>query len=450
MEDKKLYLNMLIKSHYEHTPLCFVQSFGCAQNFADGEKLVGYLEDVGFYSASSIDEADLIIYNTCAIRENAEEKVFGLIGELKHLKLAKPDVMIGICGCMAQQEHISERIKKTYNQVDLVFGTFSYTQLYEMLCEVLESRKRVFNNNENGTDLSYVYQKRTDKVIANVPIMYGCNNFCSYCIVPYVRGRERSRPFDEVVSEVTELVLKGYKEINLLGQNVNSYEYGFPRLLRTLNAIDGDFRIRFMSSHPKDASFDLIDAICECDKVCKHLHLPVQCGNDEILKLMNRKYTTSDYLKIVDYARNKMTDFSFSTDIIVGFPGETYEQFCDTKEFIKRVSYDNIYSFVYSKRNGTKAALLEDNISSKEKGLWIRELILEQREVATRSLSKYIGKILKVLPTAMSDNNEGMLTGKCDENIIVEFLGDKSLIGDFVNIKILKATNWALLGEVAN
>lgn len=448
MENKASYLSKLLKSHYKHTPLCYIQSFGCAQNFADGEKLMGYLESVGFEATMDIGSADLIIYNTCAIRENAEEKVFGLVGELKHLKTNNPEAIVGICGCMAQQEHISQRIKKSYNQVDLVFGTFSYTKLYDMLCEIIEKKSRVFVNDDIGPDLSYKYQKRNDTVIANVPIMYGCNNFCSYCIVPYVRGRERSRAFDEVVGEVTQLVSKGYKEINLLGQNVNSYAYDFPKLLRALNEIEGDFRIRFMSSHPKDAGFELIDAICDCDKVCKHLHLPVQCGNDDILRLMNRKYTTADYLRIVDYAREKMPDFSFSTDIIVGFPGETYEQFCDTKEFVKKIGYDNIYSFVYSRRNGTKAALMEDNISSKEKGKWLRELILEQRDVAVNRLSRFIGKTLRVIPTGMSENNEGLLTGKSDENIIVEFNGDKSLIGEFVNIRILKATNWALLGEV--
>lgn len=437
-----------IEKVYDHSPFCYIKSFGCAQNFADGEKLMGFLEKAGFVPIDDMEKADLIIFNTCAVRENAEDKVYGHIGELKHLKERNKNLIIGICGCMAQQEHVCEKIKRTYNQVDLVFGTFSYNSLYEMLNDVLSKRKRVFNRQTDGDDLSYKFQHREDRIIANVPIMYGCNNFCSYCIVPYVRGRERSRPFDEILEEVKYLADNGYREINLLGQNVNSYAYDFPKLLRAINEIEGDFRVRFMSSHPKDASNELIDTICECDKICTHLHLPVQCGNDRILQLMNRKYRIDDYMKIINYARSKVGDFSFSTDIIVGFPGETYEEFCDTKNLLKEVGYDNIYSFVYSKRSGTKAADFEDNISTKEKGLWLRELLMEQRDVTSDILSRFIGRISRVLPTGCSVNNEGLLTGKNDENVIVEFEGTDDMIGSFVNVKITKAMNWALLGEV--
>ena len=340
-----------------HKPLALIHSYGCQQNVSDGEKIKGMLSKVGYEFTSDVNEAQLILYNTCAVRENAEDKVFGKLGDLKHLKENNPELIIGICGCMAQQKHVAEKIKKTYRQVDLVFGTFAYNDMYNMLWEIISKHDRIFNLSENHVDINEDFlQLRDDKIRAFVPIMYGCNNFCTYCIVPYVRGRERSRKPESVIAEVKALVKNGYKEITLLGQNVNSYSYGFPELLRELDKIEGDFRIRFMSSHPKDASHELIDAILECKKVCKHLHLPVQAGSDRILKLMNRRYTTADYLKIIDYARSKDPEFSFTTDLIVGFPSETYEEFCETKELIKKVKYDNIYSFVYSRRSGTKAA----------------------------------------------------------------------------------------------
>ena len=323
-----------------HKPLALIHSYGCQQNVSDGEKIKGMLSKVGYEFTSDVNEAQLILYNTCAVRENAEDKVFGKLGDLKHLKENNPELIIGICGCMAQQKHVAEKIKKTYRQVDLVFGTFAYNDMYNMLWEIISKHDRIFNLSENHVDINEDFlQLRDDKIRAFVPIMYGCNNFCTYCIVPYVRGRERSRKPESVIAEVKALVKNGYKEITLLGQNVNSYSYGFPELLRELDKIEGDFRIRFMSSHPKDASHELIDAILECKKVCKHLHLPVQAGSDRILKLMNRRYTTADYLKIIDYARSKDPEFSFTTDLIVGFPSETYEEFCETKELIKKVKY---------------------------------------------------------------------------------------------------------------
>lgn len=448
MDTSLIKLTLLLQNVYNHSPFYYIKSFGCAQNFADGEKIGGFLEKAGYVLTDDIEQADLVIYNTCAIRENAEDKVFGYIGELKHLKEKKSDLIIGVCGCMAQEKIVAERIKETYKQVDIVFGPFSYTSLYEMLVFVLQDKKRIFCQPESGEALSYIYQKRIDKISANVPIMYGCNNFCTYCIVPYVRGREKSRPMNEVIEEVKSLVGSGYKEIVLLGQNVNSYSFGFPALLREINSIDGDFRVRFLSSHPKDASKELIDAICDCDKICTQLHLPVQCGNDRILSLMNRRYTVNDYMEIVDYARSKSPDFSLSTDIIVGFPGESYEEFCDTKQLLKKVGYDNVFSFVYSKREGTRAAEMEDPISTKEKGKWLREMILEQREVAVKSLSRFTGKTVRCLPMGYSENNKGYLTGKSDEGIIVEFVGSSENIGKFTLIKITNAMNWALLGEI--
>ena len=437
------------KAENGHFPYAFVHSFGCQQNVSDGEKLKGMLAEVGYEFTDNLNEAQLILYNTCAVRENAEDRVYGKLGDLKHLKEKNHELVIGICGCMAQEKKTAEKIKSAYRHVDLVFGTFAYGDMYSMLWEVISQKHRVFNQNENYGEIDEnVHQLRTNKFSAFVTIMYGCNNFCSYCIVPYVRGRERSRKPEAVVKEVTELVENGCKEVTLLGQNVNSYSYGFPALLRRLNEIPGDFRIRFMSSHPKDATPELIDTILECDKVCKSLHLPVQAGCNRILKEMNRHYTVEDYMKIIDYARSRCPGFSFTTDLIVGFPGETYEEFCMTKELIKKVKYDNIYSFVYSRRSGTRAAEMEDNISDKQKGLWLRELLLEQRETSSAWLSRFVGTTARVLVEGEGKKGKGTLTGKNDENIIVEFDGDINLTGSFVNVKITGAMNWALHGEI--
>lgn len=441
--------NMQYSVSIGNKPLVYVKSYGCQQNVSDGEKIKGMLSKIGYDFTDNINNAQFILFNTCAVRENAEDRVFGNVGDLKHMKEQNPDLIIGICGCMAQQKHIADKIRETYKQVDLVFGTFAYNDLYDMLWEIIDKRKRVFNISENHIDIDEDFlQLRDDKIRAFVPIMYGCNNFCTYCIVPYVRGRERSRNPKSVINEVKELVAEGYKEITLLGQNVNSYSYGFSDLLRSVNSIDGQFRIRFMSSHPKDATNELIDTILECDKVCKHLHLPIQAGSDRILALMNRRYTVEDYMKIINYARCKAPEFSFTTDLIVGFPGEAYEEFCMTKEVIKKVKYDNIYSFVYSKRSGTKAAEMEDNISDKEKGLWLRELLLEQREVTSAWLSRFVGKESTVLVEGPGRKGDGYLSGKNDENIIVEFKGSNDLIGQFTQVRITKAMNWALEGEL--
>lgn len=448
-KQRLLEYNIRYCAIHEKKPLVYLKSFGCQQNVSDGEKIKGKLSEVGYDFTDDISSAQFILYNTCAVRENAEDKVYGYIGDLKHMKEENPELIIGICGCMAQQEHVARRIKETYKQVDLVFGTFAYNDLYNMLWETIDKHKRVFNLTENHFDIDEDFtQLRDDKIKAFVPIMYGCNNFCTYCIVPYVRGRERSRKPESVIKEVKNLVSQGYKEITLLGQNVNSYSYGFPELLREINKIEGDFWVRFMSSHPKDASNELIDAILECDKICKHLHLPVQAGCDRILKEMNRRYTVEDYLKIVDYVRGKDPEFSLTTDLIVGFPGETYDEFCMTKELIKKVKYDNIYSFVYSRRSGTKAAEMEDNISDKQKGLWLRELLLEQREVSSQWLGRFIGKTVTVLVDGEGRKGNEYITGKSNENIIVEFKGPKELIGQFIQVKITKAMNWALEGEL--
>ena len=445
-----------ILSAKESPPLCYLHSFGCQQNVSDGEKILGLLMEMGYGVTSDISAADLIIYNTCAVRENAELKIYGLVGNLKHMKEQNPNLIIGICGCMAQQEHVVEKIKKTYKQVDLIFGTFALNELPRLLHSVLTERKTAVDITEYSGEISEdIKAVRSGSFKAGVPIMYGCNNFCSYCIVPYVRGRERSRQPEAILKEVKELADAGYKEIMLLGQNVNSYgrtletPVSFSELLRMINDIEGDFKIRFMSPHPKDATNELIDTIIECDKVCKHLHLPLQSGSNRILEAMNRRYTVEKYMEIVDYARSRIPDFSFSTDIIVGFPNETYEDFKGTLEIMKKVKYDNIFSFIYSKRTGTKAALIEDKTSDEDKGKWMRELLELQREISTDFFKRFEGRILDVLFESES-KNEGWYSGKNDEFIIVEAKSDCPLIGKRKKVKITKAFNWALQGEIIN
>lgn len=443
-----------INSQRESPPLCYLHSFGCAQNVIDGEKVTGILADMGYGVTNDISVADIIIYNTCAVRENAELKVFGNLGELKHLKEQNPELVIGICGCMVQQPQIVEKILKTYKQVDLIFGTFAIEELPRLLYNVLTERKVSCDISETNTSINEDFRTvRNGTLKAGVPIMYGCNNFCSYCIVPYVRGRERSRKPDSIIKEVKSLADEGYKEIMLLGQNVNSYGRGldkdidFPGLLRKINDIDGDFKIRFMSSHPKDATKELIDAIVDCEKVCKHLHLPIQSGSDRILEMMNRKYTAEKYMEIVEYARSRISDFSFSTDIIVGFPNETYEDFLMTKDIIKRVKFDNIYSFIYSKRSGTKAAEIDDKTPYEEKSKRMRELLETQREIAVEAYKRFKDRTLEVLFDSES-KTDGYITGKSDEYIIVEAKADKSFIGQRKSVFVTKTMNWAVRGEI--
>lgn len=432
----------------------YVRSFGCQLNVSDGEKIKGQLKKMGYDFTEDESEADLIILNTCAVRESAEDRVFGIVGSMKKLKELKPSLIIGIAGCMTAQSHIAEKIKKSYPQVDLVLGTSAINALPKLLLEALKGAKFSADISEYDDFSEVVEQVRDSSFKASVPIMFGCNNFCTYCIVPYVRGRERSRRPEDIIAEVRGLVAEGYKEIMLLGQNVNSYgndlggEMSFPQLLRKLNEIEGDFIVRFMSSHPKDATKELIDTIFECEKVAKHLHLPVQSGSSEVLQRMNRRYTIDKYLDIVNYIRSKDPEFSLTTDIIVGFPDESDEEFDETIKIIKSVTFDNIYAFIYSRRSGTKAAEMPDSTSEEEKGRRMRKLLEVQREVSTEHYKRFIGKTLRVLVDDTAKKREGWLTGKSSEFIIVEFEGDKSLIGKFVNIKVTGAMNWAVTGEL--
>lgn len=390
------FINDLNNKYFLETgkkKIACVKTYGCQQNVADSEKIKGILNNMGYLLANDVREADLVIYNTCAVRENAEDRVFGNTGALKNLKKIKKDMIIGLCGCMTQQEHIVKKIKHSYPQVDLILGTHSLHLLPEFLSNIILGQKKV-------TDISYrdclfpedIPILRDSDKKAWVPIMYGCDNFCTYCVVPYVRGRERSRNSNDVLREVKYLIENNYEEITLLGQNVNSYGKGleekinFSQLLRLINKIPGNFKISFMTSHPKDCSKELIDTISECEKISKHLHLPVQSGSDKILKLMNRKYNIEEYKNLIDYAKLKIKNLVLSSDIIVGFPGETYEDFLKTKEIIKYVRYDFLFNFIYSKRNATVAANMKDIVSEKEKHIWFSELLELQEKIKNKNM----------------------------------------------------------------
>ncbi len=454
MTDHKKAVRDMISKRTD-PPLCFLHSFGCQQNVSDGEKILGLLCEMGYGVTNDITAADLIIYNTCAVREGAELKVYSLVGNLKNLKKKKPGLIIGVCGCMAQQEKTVEKLKRSYPYVDIIFGTFALGELPGLLYKALTEKGTAVDISEYKADFPEdIRPVRNSSFSASVPIMYGCNNFCSYCIVPYVRGRERSRSPEAVLAEVKELAEQGYKEIMLLGQNVNSYgktldePISFSELLRRINGIDGDFRVRFMSSHPKDVTKELIDTIIDCEKICKHLHLPLQSGSDRILEAMNRRYTSGKYLETVEYARSRIPDFSFSTDIIVGFPNETAEDFEATLDVMRKVRYDNIFSFIYSKRTGTKAADMEDVTPEEEKKERIQRLLDLQREISSDGFKRFIGRTLTVLFD--SADEDGYCSGKSDEFIIVKAKADPSVIGSFQRVKIAKAFNWALEGGIIN
>ncbi len=442
-----------LNSAREQPPVAHVHSFGCQQNVSDGEKIKGMLAMMGYGFSNSADDADLVLFNTCAVRENAEDRVFGNLGALKHNKRRRPDMLIGVCGCMVQQEHITERIKKSFPYVDMVFGTHVLHTLPQLVYEAMTTHKRQISIPQmDGVIAEGIPLRRESTLKASIPIMYGCNNFCTYCIVPYVRGRERSRDPEDILDEARQLVESGCRELLLLGQNVNSYGRGtdvdFPELLRRINAIPGEFKICYMSSHPKDATHELIDTIAECEKVTRHFHLPVQSGSSRILKLMNRSYTREHYLELINYAKERIPDVALTSDIIVGFPGETYEDFQETLSLIREVKYDSLFTFIYSPRRGTKAAEMPDPISQEEKGKWFRELLEVQQEIGCDAYQSYVGRTLRVLCEGPGRTRDGCLTGKSIQNIIVDFDGDKSLIGSFVDVKITGALNWALLGEL--
>lgn len=447
----------VISKRYDPAPLACVVTYGCQQNVADSEKIKGMLHEMGYGFTEERTKAQLILFNTCAVREHAEDRVFGNVGALKKYKHEHPGVVIACCGCMMQQQHIAEKIKKSFPFVDLVFGTHVIHQLPGLLYKTLTGKKRVFEIPDmDGVIAEGVPVLRDEEKRAWLPIMYGCNNFCTYCIVPYVRGRERSRDPQDILKEARELVQNGCKEITLLGQNVNSYgknlepKVTFAQLLRMINDIDGDFRIRFMTSHPKDCTRELLETMAQCDKVAKHLHLPFQSGNDRVLKAMNRNYTREKYLSLIRYAKELMGDaLSITSDIIVGFPGETYEEFQDTLSLIEEVRFTSLFTFIYSPRNGTPATRMPDPVSAEEKGRWLRELLAVQEKISAENMKKYAGKTFKCFVYGKGKLGEHSLEARTDGNLIVEFDGDESLIGSFKNITVTEPLTYVLKGRLA-
>ena len=537
----------LVKQAYDTPPLAFVHSYGCQQNVNDGERIKGVLMDIGYGLCDKPEDADLILFNTCAVREHAEQRVFGNVGALKGLKEKKHDLIIGLCGCMANQKHVVEKLRQSYPYVDLVFGVDGIDTLPQLIAQKLQKHKRVLmepaqrpvivenipirresefrawlpimygcdnfctycivpyvrgreksrkpgdilaefrglveagykeitllgqNVNSYGKGLEekvdfsdllnllctvpgdYIPIRRESEFRAWLPIMYGCDNFCTYCIVPYVRGREKSRKPGDILAEFRGLVEAGYKEITLLGQNVNSYGKGleekvdFSDLLNLLCTVPGDYHIRFMTSHPKDASHKLIDTIAAQPKLCKHLHLPVQCGSDELLKKMNRHYTVEQYLELIEYARKTVPGITFSSDIIVGFPGETEADFVKTLELVQKVGYMQLFTFIYSKRTGTKAADMPDPTPRKEKTDRMTRLLKLQDEIAMALVKAQVGQTVKVLVEGFG-RNEGTLSGRLDNNLTVEFTADASLMGSYANVHLTGARATVLLGELA-
>ncbi len=433
-------------------PVACVDTFGCQQNVADGERLMGMLEACGFTFTQEPGQADLVILNTCAVREHAEQRVFGNLGMLTHTKKNNPDQVIVLCGCMAQEPRVSQRVKESYRHVDLVFGPQALWRFPELLYRVYEQRRRVFSvEEEDGSIAEGIPVVRERGVKAWVSVMYGCNNFCSYCIVPYVRGRERSRRPEAVVAEVRELVESGYKDITLLGQNVNSYNggdgYDFADLLAEIDRIPGDYRIRFMSSHPKDATHKLFDTMARCTHVAKQLHLPVQSGSDRVLREMNRRYTRAQYLELVNYARSVMPGLVITSDIIIGFPGETEEEAMETVSLVDEVGYDALFTFIYSPRPGTKAAQMPDPVSRAEKQKWFDQLLEVQNARSAALHAAYVGKTVRVLCDGESDDADYPIAARTDGNRLVRLKGDPSLIGRFVDVRITKSNTWALYGE---
>ena len=458
------YIKKVKKINQDKNLKYTILTMGCQLNENDSEKLCGMLEKMGYTKTEKQNDADLALFNTCCVRENAEDKLFGKLGELKRLKEQK-GIIIAIGGCMMQEKHITDKIKESYPFVDILFGTHTLHKFPEDLYKVIEEKRKL----EDILDIDgKIYEglpiKRDSKIKASVTIMNGCNNFCSYCIVPYVRGRERSRQPRDIIEEVKKLAKEGYKEITLLGQNVNSYlrvereknipfeEYqgvnSFATLLRAINKIDGIERIRFISPHPKDFTDDVIEAIADCEKVCKLVHLPLQSGNTKVLKEMNRKYTKEQYLNLVEKMKNKIPNLTLSTDIIVGFPGETDEEFEDTLEVVEKVGFEQVYMFIYSRRVGTPGDKMQNQIPEDIKHKRFDKLKVLVESQIEENNKKYIGTTQKILVEGESKNNSNMLSGRTESNKVVIFEGSKELIDKIINIKIISQHMWYLKGEI--
>ena len=430
----------------------FILNYGCQMNESDAEHYAGQLEEMGYAKADDFHNADIIVVNTCCVRESAEKRILGKIGELKRVKENHPGQVICVAGCMAQKD--GEKLIKKHPQIDLLIGTAHVNSFKEILIDFLADKGgRIYDDMIIADSEFEGNRVRQSGFSAWIPIMYGCNNFCTYCIVPYVRGRERSREKSLILDEARQMISAGYKDITLLGQNVNSYgktladKPTFAQLLHEIDSIDGDYWLRFMTSHPKDCSKELIDTIANGTHISKHLHLPFQSGSDRILKAMNRHYDRKKYLDIVNYAKEKIDGVSLTSDIIVGFPGETYEDFKETLSLIREVEFTSLFTFIYSPRVGTPAAKMDDPISAEEKSKWFRELLDVQEEIAAKRCASMVNNTEKVLIESETGKN-GELNGRTSGNIIVELKGDKSLIGTFQNVKITQARNWILKGEL--
>jgi len=443
-----------------------VDTYGCQQNEADSERMRGMLAEMG-YTITDSEDADVLIINTCAVRENAEKRVFGDIGRLVHTKRKNPSQIIIIAGCMGGEENVREKIRRSYRHVDAVLDTTSFWRLPEVILGILEGDERVAELNAENVrvtpDSRIAEGVPVQRVVphkAGISVMYGCNNFCSYCIVPYVRGRERSRRSADILREVREVVSDGCKDIMLLGQNVNSYgkdfdasedgsEPDFAGLLRMVADVEGDFLVRFMTSHPKDASFRLFDTMASSPKIARHLHLPVQSGSDRILGLMNRKYTRESYLELICYAKKAIPGLVLTSDVIVGFPGETEEDFMQTLELVREVEYDSLFTFIYSKRTGTPAAKMEDPVTAEEKSERFNRLVELQNSISLKKHRAYIGKTLRALIDGAGREGEGSLTARTNGGRLIHLKGDPSQIGSFAMVRITDATTWSLIGELA-
>ena len=438
-------------------PRYMIQTFGCQMNEHDSENLAGMLDAMGYEPTLMTSDCDLIIYNTCAVRENAELKVYGNLGHLKLAKRKNPDLKIAVCGCMMQQPHVVKEIKSRYKHVDLIFGTHNLYKFPELLTQTMDNNSLLVDVwDVDGEVVEGLKSRRKFELKAFVNIMYGCNNFCTYCIVPYTRGRERSRTPEDILNEIKELAANGTKEVTLLGQNVDSYgktldqDITFAELLRMVNEIEGLERIRFMTSHPKDISDEVIYAMRDCDKVCEFLHLPVQCGSSRLLKKMNRHYTKEDYLTIIEKAKAEIPGIAFSTDLMIGFPGETEEDLLDTIDVVEKVKYDNAFTFIYSKREGTPAAKMEDQIPEDVKHERFNRVLSKVNEILAELNAAYVGQTVEVLIEGKSKTDETRFTGRTRQNKLVNFTvknpGDH-LLGQLMNIHITEATTFSLVGE---
>lgn len=437
--------------------MALVDTFGCQQNVADGQKLMGMLQAMGCELTDDAHQADIVVLNTCAIREHAEQRVYGNLGDLTHTKKENPEQIICLCGCMAQRPEVAEKVRRSYRHVDLVFGPQAAWKFPELLYQLYTRHGRVFSvDDEPGTIAEGTPVVREGTLKAWVSIMYGCNNFCSYCIVPYVRGRERSREPEAILREVRELASAGYKEITLLGQNVNSYgkdletPWDFADLLSAIDEIPGDYLIRFMSSQPKDAGYKLFDTMARCGHVARQLHLPVQSGCDRVLRAMNRPYTKEKYLDLITYARKVMPDLVLTSDVIVGFPGETEAEALETVDLVRQVEFDALFTFIFSPRPGTPAAKMDDPVSREEKQVWFDRLCEAQNTISARLHAAYVGQTLRVLVDGETDDQRWPLSARTNGGRLVHLWGDKNAVGQYREVRVTDSNTWALFGELAD